>query len=313
MDLIERYIYAVTSQLPQSQRAEVEKELRVTIEDMVADRTTGKTSSEKAIEGVLQELGDPYVLASKYSGHRVYLIGPRWFGMYKMLLIRLLAIIPATVGVILLWIVGLEGGSPGEMIVQALGGAINVGVHITFWVTLGFVIAERFRLSPGATWTPNMLPAAPSRQSFGVTEGLLAIATTIVFAGMLIFAATQPLPWLDVRVPFLNGDLWHFWLPALLTLGLLNITLEIVKMHRRTWTNKLVIATIVTNTVNLLTIAVILFTQTIVNPALIDELTSRGSATSWQDNLPWIGIAVVISMTIVYAIDTAKFIRQFRR
>ena len=38
MDLINRYIYAVTQKLPESQRADIEKELHGLIEDMLEDR-----------------------------------------------------------------------------------------------------------------------------------------------------------------------------------------------------------------------------------------------------------------------------------
>ena len=41
MDLINRYIYAVTQKSPESQRADIEKELHGLIEDMLEDRGAG--------------------------------------------------------------------------------------------------------------------------------------------------------------------------------------------------------------------------------------------------------------------------------
>lgn len=38
MDLINRYIYAVTQKLPESQRADIEKELQGLVEDMLEDQ-----------------------------------------------------------------------------------------------------------------------------------------------------------------------------------------------------------------------------------------------------------------------------------
>lgn len=60
MDLINRYIYAVTQKLPESQRADIEKELQGLVEDMLEDRGVGvETASLEEVEQVLLELGPP--------------------------------------------------------------------------------------------------------------------------------------------------------------------------------------------------------------------------------------------------------------
>lgn len=41
MELIDRYIYAVTKKLPQKQREDIEKELRTLIDDMLEERCAG--------------------------------------------------------------------------------------------------------------------------------------------------------------------------------------------------------------------------------------------------------------------------------
>ena len=58
MELIERYIYAVSRRLPVSQRADIEQELRTLIEDMIQERCHGEAGQEQ-IMALLKELGDP--------------------------------------------------------------------------------------------------------------------------------------------------------------------------------------------------------------------------------------------------------------
>lgn len=53
MEMMERYIYAVTRKLPQSQREDIGKELRGLIEDMLEERVPIGTVTEKDLEDVL--------------------------------------------------------------------------------------------------------------------------------------------------------------------------------------------------------------------------------------------------------------------
>ncbi|MDF2536663.1 MAG: hypothetical protein K0R18_2825, partial [Bacillales bacterium] len=106
MELIERYIYAVTKRLPEAQREDVAKvtkrlpeaqredvakELRGNIEDMLSDNP-----SQHEIEGVLIELGEPSKLATEFRGKKRYLIGPEHFDQYISIL-KIVAIILAII------------------------------------------------------------------------------------------------------------------------------------------------------------------------------------------------------------------------
>lgn len=73
MELIERYIYAVSRRLPVSQRADIEQELRTLIEDMIQERCHGEVGQEQ-IMALLKELGDPAYLAGQYREEQKYLI-----------------------------------------------------------------------------------------------------------------------------------------------------------------------------------------------------------------------------------------------
>ena len=58
-ELIARYVYAVTRELPENQRLDIDKELRSLIEDMLDERCSGSDPAITDIEAVLSELGNP--------------------------------------------------------------------------------------------------------------------------------------------------------------------------------------------------------------------------------------------------------------
>ena len=76
MNLIERYIYAVTRHLPVDQREDVADELKSMIEDQLDEIGS---RSKKDVEKVLISLGDPENLARRYKGGKQYLIGPAFY------------------------------------------------------------------------------------------------------------------------------------------------------------------------------------------------------------------------------------------
>ncbi|HOV26477.1 MAG TPA: hypothetical protein PK566_09005 [Pseudobacteroides sp.] len=83
MDLINRYVYAVTKSLPEKQREDIEKELRTLIDDMIEENDE-PVSYEKKVEKVLLELGDPEKLADNYRGSKRYFIGPKFYEKYLL-------------------------------------------------------------------------------------------------------------------------------------------------------------------------------------------------------------------------------------
>lgn len=63
-ELIDRYVWAVEQRLPQAHRADVTRELRGTIADMVGGREA--TGGEDPVRGALRDLGDPAEFARGY-------------------------------------------------------------------------------------------------------------------------------------------------------------------------------------------------------------------------------------------------------
>jgi len=87
-DLIERYIYDVTRRLPEATRADVSKELKANINDMLPEKPT-----DEDIKKVIKELGEPRIMAAGYRQKPRYLVSPEWMDTYIQVLKIVLIII----------------------------------------------------------------------------------------------------------------------------------------------------------------------------------------------------------------------------
>src|SRR5262249_9349154 len=86
MNLIDKYIAEVGRHLPRKNRADIGAEIRSTLEDMLDERTQGKVQAdEAAVMEVLKDYGAPREVAATYQTHQ-YLIGPRLFSIFEMVL-----------------------------------------------------------------------------------------------------------------------------------------------------------------------------------------------------------------------------------
>jgi len=195
-ELIDRYVYAVTKRLPEAQRADIEKELRGLIDDMLADRTKGAPPDIADAEAVLRELGSPYVLAAKYRGAERHLIGPDYFDLYIMLTKILVTI--AACGAALAKIIGYAA-SPPQFVWEAVGSffatVISAGISAFAVMTLIFAVIERYsgKKAPlGGEWNPCDLPPVPVEKAV-ISKGDPVVGIVFAVFGIVIFNFA---PWL---------------------------------------------------------------------------------------------------------------------
>ncbi|HKY55046.1 MAG TPA: permease prefix domain 1-containing protein [Anaerolineales bacterium] len=137
MNLIERYIAAVGRYLPEKERGDIEAEIRSMLEDMIDERNqqTGKPVHDEVVVAVLEELGDPKLLAQKYAPAKRYLIGPDWYEAYVETLKRVLATaLPAVAIVTFSLALAPDRSDVTAAVEQAFGRVIDVAIGILFWV-----------------------------------------------------------------------------------------------------------------------------------------------------------------------------------
>lgn len=190
--LTDRYLHAVTTQLPDSQRADIAAELRGTIEDTVAAAPEG-TDPVEAERAALRELGHPTSLADSYRGEGRSLIGPRLYPAWRRTLRALLLWVPALVGVINLVVGVLDQDTAAELVGSVVTSVVGSAVMVAFWVTVGFAIAERTGaevetlevLGSHEDWDPGDLPE-PERRQVSWGDGIMSVLLNVFILTLLV-------------------------------------------------------------------------------------------------------------------------------
>jgi hypothetical protein len=183
MQLIERYIYDVTRRLPEAEREEATRKLTGSINDMLPDNPT-----EQDINAALTQLGAPSKLAGQYGIKPRYLISPALYDSYITVLKSVtiaVACVCACIGVFAA-ATALQPGATaieiiGFIIAEMLTSAFWGAVMAVFWVTIGFVIAERSGYN---------IPPLPGRGDATIphTSALTGMALAVIFTAIYVFS-----------------------------------------------------------------------------------------------------------------------------
>ncbi|MFF2274822.1 permease prefix domain 1-containing protein [Agromyces sp. NPDC058126] len=242
-ELTDRYLFAATRSLPQAQREELSRDLAERIADTIDARVeSGASTPETAERDALVELGHPAVLAASYSDRPLMLIGPRYFLVWKRLLVFLESFVPATVAAATALGLVLAGGG-WEIVGPVVSTGITVAVHLAFWLTLVFALIERYDTGAvGSTdkllgWTPDQLPQLPEVRRPHRRGDLIASLVWLAIAAEFLVWQQFGIVWIGGErspVPLLAPELWSFWLPYLYVLIALEAAFA-VWIYRSDW------------------------------------------------------------------------------
>lgn len=325
MEMIDKYIYAVTHRLPQSQRADIAQELRGLIEDMLAERTNGHPVDQEDVESVLIELGHPKDLADKYRGSKRYLIGPELFHSYiSVLKIVFFALLVAMSVVFIIESI-IEPRSVIEHLFGYVTSVISASMQAFVWVTIGFAIAQYKGVAPNIgiaeksdKWSPSDLPPVPDQKKrIKRGEAITGIVFSILFLvflhssnhvfGVMMFEDGELV---DV-IPFLNSVRIEQFINIIYIIAVIGIVKEGLKLIIGKWTKKLAVYNLILNAITLILFSFLFKDQAIWNPDFMQELNEVSRTdlnqdtyelikTIWTQSKTW----VVIGFTIVLIIDT---------
>ncbi len=199
MKLIDSYVIEVGKRLPLVKgRKDIENELRSTLEDMLEDRSqkTGKPVDEELEVELLREYGAPQKIAETYNP-TPYLIGPRLFPMFLMLI----KIVIAAVVLGLTIATGIQIVTQFPMTAAELFKAIGEGLLNIISASIGafgnialvFAVIERFTPFPDFDmgkdnqWDPTTLMKEPEPQDVKMWEPILAIVFTFIVISIFNF------------------------------------------------------------------------------------------------------------------------------
>jgi hypothetical protein len=304
-DLTERYVSATLRSIPEGQRADIEAELRASIDDAIEARLAGGAAHDEAERRVLLDLGDPDRLASGYSGRPGHLIGPELFFDYKRLLAVLLVTVVPIVAAVVFVVTLLAEDGIGAAFGSAIGTALTVALHIFFWVTLVFAILERSDgASSVAAWDLSKLPPIPSRRSVSLAETIATLVfLTLTITVLLISRSFSPFTAADgTPLPLFNPELWSFWMPFLIGVLILELVFELVKYRVGHWTWTLAWMNLGLNLLFSAPAVYLLMSEQLFNPEFFDSL-GLDLGTSSDSPLVLITVAVIVGIAAWDSID----------
>lgn len=284
MELIDRYIYAVTKRLPKRQREDIDKELRSLFDDMISERCAKRAPDKSDIESIINELGDPARLAAKYRDDKGYLIGPDYYYTYMYLLRIVVAAVAfgtglaATINIIASGQTDIAEGI-SEIIASVISGAFQGFA----WLTVIFAINERFLNKKVDLkkdgWNVSELPEIPKKEeTIKPADPVAGIIFSIIF--LVIFSFGSRLfgiysfngdGTLSI-IPVFSDDGILKFIPFIIALCCLSILKESMKLIIGRWNLMLGGVTVVLNIVSLVLCISIFTNPSVWNPNLARDL-----------------------------------------
>ena len=254
MNLLDKYVAEVGKHLPRKGRADIEAEIRSTLEDMLEERGQASLKDDTSQQGdvaviaLLKEYGAPAKVAESYIGPR-YLIGPRIYPTFELIVKIVMASLLGA---------GLLGYGVSGAITESLAGPNFLSFLAKFWtglldgmfgafgvIVIVFAILER--VLPASEfeketeeWNPADLAKEPDPDQIKISEPIATIIFTL--AGLIIFNLFPNVVGLFFGtdgewtfVPILS-DAFFTYLPWINLLGVLEIGFNLYQLRQKVWT-----------------------------------------------------------------------------
>ena len=162
MDLVDRYLKAVSLLLPKAQREDIVAELRDTILSRIEAKEAelGRSLTEAEVEAELHAIGHPLEVAARYREGPNHLVGPRLYPYYVFVLKVALALQLGVAAVVFMVHLFTADGDVGEAFAVAFRSAFNGAVTLVGMATIIAVLIERYqpKLELMENWKVRNLP-----------------------------------------------------------------------------------------------------------------------------------------------------------
>jgi hypothetical protein len=338
-ELFDRYVREVGRRLPKKQRADVEAELHSLLMDALQDRapagapaeiSAGEAETEEAQVAILEEFGPPAQVAAQYTPSHHYLIGPRIFNLYLIVVAAVAGALTVAHVVLLVLAVWGKTASLAELgaafldVFDGYLGALLAGYGS---VTLTFAILERVlpesaleELGEEEAWDPRSLPPVEDRARIE----LGSVIVEIVFCVLALILFNFFPQWVGVSyrssvdgaasawhsMPLLAPVFFEVYLPWLNVTWIAQIVLNVVLLRQGRWR-------IATRIVDLLLTAFggfILARMVLGPPLLTMEAVQPDSLRQTLETilLPLLRLALVLGLVGTVVEVVQKVIRLFR-
>lgn len=278
-----RYIAAVLGGVPVSQRHEVEATLRNTIALAIDDRVAKGESADSAERAVLVEFGDPMRVSARFTHRQLYLIGPQVYPGYIRLVKLLLGIVVPIITIVVGVSMAIAGASIWNIALSAVGSGFAVGVQLTFWITVVFVIldrTDRVSVAKALEWDLDDLPEFPELpdRDIGMGDTVASIIGLSLLAAFLLWQPgyQEPFDTASPPIPIIDPRLSTLWIPVLVVVLLASIALEIIKYRVGQWTVPLAVINTLLNLAFAIPAIWLIASDQLLNPEFVSAIASGG-------------------------------------
>jgi len=291
MNLIDKYVSEVSRRLWKKNRKDIEKELKSTLEDMLEEKVGEREATEEDVVELLKEYGRPKDVASSYNTPDKYLIGPKVFDLYVLVLKIVLAVILVlTIFGSVISLAFNEGGNVFIELFLIIPKIFSAVVGAFGGVTIIFALIEHFSEEEidirDEDWNPKDLPEAVNDYDKISILGLIAKIVLIIFALVILNFYPDKIPvfyqsggdWIFVSA--LNMEALSRFLPYLNILWIASIILSFVIMLQGKWDLKTKVGDILLSIFSIVILALMIAGPEIinlqglgaVNPELVKDL-----------------------------------------
>lgn len=280
--MIDRYIYAVTKELPKKLKNEIASELKTLMVDMM-DGMDHALSEEEKNHKVVEELGNPKELANRYRGRERYLIGPNYFDKYffimKIVVLSIFIGISVASGLGVVFSIGT--------ITEMMGGYISTLFSATLqgaaWVTGIFVLLEynEIYIETGMeeeVWEPSQLPELPEKKAL-ISRAESVFAIMIATIALTLFSFLPEIIGIYYKVagelnfiPLFNIDGLYPFKVIIFMVFTTNILIELIKIIKGRWTMKIAIIITVLNVISAVLFINVIYNMNIWNREIMQKL-----------------------------------------
>ncbi|MCK4724640.1 MAG: hypothetical protein KAT29_02505 [Anaerolineales bacterium] len=249
MELIDRYVHEVGRHLPRKNRTDIQAELQSTLVDTLEARVEGEPSLDDEVE-LLQEFGSPQAVAASYWPEGQYLIGPRLYPLFRMV-VGIVLIVFVIVQLVLLGVAVVFNQEILSFlsILDILGEMIGSVFTAFSIIVIVFAILQRFDVRPETDqeWDPRDLPQVEEDDTVSRGGTVAEITISLVIIAVLLFLPDKIGVVVSPGMEVILNQVIISYIPLIILSILLGIALDVILLWRGRWETGTRLAKITTN------------------------------------------------------------------
>jgi hypothetical protein len=261
MELIDRYVHEVGRHLPRKNRDDIKVELQSTLADTLEDRVEGEPTQED-VELLLKEFGPPQEVAASYWPQGQYLIGPRLYPLFRMV-VGIVLLVFVIVQVVLFGIAVVFNQEILSFldVLDIFSGMIGSVFSAFGIIVIVFAILQRFDVKPDTEdeeWDPSQLPQIEDVETVSRGGRVAEITFSLVIVAILLFLPDKIGVVLNPFSEIILNPVIRTYIPLLIVSILLGVFIDVLLLWRGRWETGTRLAKIGTNLFSIYVLAVLL-------------------------------------------------------